>query len=113
MAKGTKNPYKIIISRHQTEKAQVLGNLQSADSNPSVARCTQPKYVFLVDPSANKREIAEAVEVIHADRNVKVTNVNTIKIPSKPRRVRGQRGRTAAGKKAVVTLEAGDSLDNL
>ncbi|MCB1136863.1 MAG: 50S ribosomal protein L23 [Chlamydiia bacterium] len=112
MRKHTSNAYKVVKHLHVTEKAQVLQNLQSADGNPCVARCKSPKYVFVVDPSANKKQIAEAVEEIYRDRNVKVKSVNTINLKGKMRRVRGRRGRTAAIKKAIVTFEAGDSLES-
>lgn len=106
------NPYHIIKHQHITEKASVLQELKSNTSNPSVARCESPKYVFVVDRNANKREIAEAIEQIYSDKNVKVVSVNTINVKAKPRRVRGRPGFKAAFKKAVVTLEKGDNLDN-
>ncbi len=108
-----KNPYQIIKHQHVTEKAQVLAELKSAESNPSVRRCTAPKYVFIVDVNANKREIALALEEIYKDKGIKVVSVNTINVKPKTRRVRGRRGKTAAFKKAVVTLEENDSLDNV
>lgn len=106
-----KNPYGIIKSRHVTEKSVVLENLHSATSNKSLARCQNPKYVFIVDTRANKTEIADAIETIYAEKKIKVVSVNTITVKPKKRRVRGRPGKTATFKKAVVTLEAGDSLD--
>ena len=108
-----KSPYQIIKNRHITEKATVLEGLQHADSNACVRRCTHPKYVFMVHPKATKTEISNAVEAIYKDKNVKVVGVNTIKVPSKPIRKRGRRGRSATGKKAVVTLAVGDNLDDV
>lgn len=108
-----KNPYSIIKRLHVTEKTRVLQELKNSDSNKHVARCEAPKYVFVVDKTANKREIADAVEEIYSEKNIKVVSVNTITLKSKPRRVRGRKGRTASIKKAVVTLEKGDSLDEL
>jgi large subunit ribosomal protein L23 len=109
-----KNPYEIIKSRYVTEKSTMLGSLQSAESNKSLAKCKTPKYVFVVDPRANKREIAEAVEAIYKEQKVKVVKINTINAKRKPkRRGRGRPGETAAFKKAVVTLEPGDSIDNV
>ena len=70
-----------------------------------------PKVVFDVDPKANKAEIAHAVEAIYKDKNVKVVKVNTINVGSKKRRVRGFTGKTAAYKKAVVTLRPGDTIE--
>lgn len=108
-----KDPYQIIKHQHVTEKSMVLQELKNAKSNASLARCESPKYVFIVDTKANKHEIAAALEEIYRDKKIKVTAVNTINVKSKARRVRGRLGKTAAFKKAVVTLEKGDSLDNV
>lgn len=108
-----KDPYQIIKHQHVTEKAQVLAGLKNATSNPSLSRCKSPKYVFIVDPSANKQEIAQALEEIYSDRKIKVVDVNTINVKAKARRVRGRQGMKKSFKKAVVTLEENDSLDVL
>jgi large subunit ribosomal protein L23 len=108
-----KTPYHIIKHQHVTEKANMLQELKNAKSNPSLARCESPKYVFIVDRAATKHQIASAIEEIYSDRNVKVVAVNTINVKAKPRRVRGRPGMKSAFKKAVVTLEKGDSLDIL
>lgn len=106
-----KSPYAVILSRYVTEKARVMEELQNNTSNPCVKKCTTPKYVFLVDPRANKQEIAEAVEEIYAERNVKVLGVNVIRMKPKPRRVRGRLGKKAGFKKAIVTLQSGDVIE--
>ncbi len=108
-----KNPYQIIKHQHITEKASVLQELKNAKSNPSLARCESPKYVFIVDRTANKQQIAQALEEIYREKNIKVKAVNTINVKAKPRRVRGRSGIKSAFKKAVVTLDKGDSLDNI
>lgn len=108
-----KNPYEVVKHRHITEKAKMLQELQNSTSNVSVSRCELPKYVFIVDRLANKREIAKAIEEIYSENNVKVVSVNTISIHAKARRVRGRMGNKPAFKKAIVTLEKGDSLDNI
>lgn len=107
-----KSPFHIVKSRHITEKAQVLEQLQFNSSNPSVKACDTPKYVFIVDKRANKREIAEAIEEIYAEKKIKVVSVNTINVKSKERRVRGRKGMKAGFKKAIVSLEAGDSIES-
>lgn len=108
------NPYDIIKSRHVTEKAMMLQELKNAKSNRSLTRCESPKYVFIVDPRANKRQIAMAVEKIYSDLHIKVVAVNTVNVKAKPtRRARGGNGKKAAFKKAIVTLEPKDSLDNV
>lgn len=108
-----KNPYHIIKHQRITEKSTMLQGLKNSKSNPSVARCESPKYVFVVDRMANKQQIAEALEEIYRDKNIKVKAVNTINVKPKARRVRGRSGFKAGFKKAVVTLDVGDSLDNI
>lgn len=107
-----KNPYQVVKSLHVTEKSMMLQELKNSQSNPCVKRCESPKYVFLVDITANKQEIASAVEEIYSEKNIKVVAVNTITLKPKKRRVRGHSGIRSAIKKAVVTLEKGDTLEN-
>lgn len=66
------------------------------------------KYVFVVAKKANKIEIAKAVEELF---NVTVTNVNTLNVKPKKKRVRVQVGLTRAWKKAMVTLKEGDTIE--
>ena len=62
------------------------------------------KYAFKVLKSATKPEIAAAVETMF--KGVKVADVNTINMKSKPKRLGVHAGRTATWKKAIVTLTA-------
>jgi large subunit ribosomal protein L23 len=107
-----KTAYDIVKSRYITEKARVLEGLHSSSSNKYVRKCNTPKYVFLVDSKANKQEIAKAVEEIYAEKNIKVIAVNTIHVKQKARTVRGRRGMTPGFKKAIVTLQAGDIIED-
>ncbi|ACX67953.1 50S ribosomal protein L23 [Paenibacillus vortex V453] len=59
------------------------------------------KYAFEVDIRANKTEIKQAVESIF---KVKVSNVNTMRVPAKPKRYGRYSGYTTEWKKAIVTL---------
>lgn len=108
-----KDPYQIIKHEHVTEKANVLKNLQSNQSNPSVKRCESPKYMFVVHPKATKREIASAVETIYKENDVKVVAVNTINVKPKATLRRGRRGTKPGFKKAIVTLEKGNELEQI
>lgn len=110
---ANKTPYDVIKHVYVTEKTQVLAQLKDAKSNRSVSRCKSPKVVFVVDPTATKRQIALAVLEIYKDKQIKVLAVNTINVKSRERRVRGRIGRTARFKKAIVTLGPTDSLDNV
>ena len=89
-----KDPYEIIKHRHITEKTSMLEGLKSAESNRSLRSFKLPKYVFIVDVSANKQEIAWALEEIYSERKIKVVDVNTINVKPKVRRVRGKVGMT-------------------
>lgn len=64
-------------------------------------------YVFDVDPRANKILVASAVAALY---NVTPVRVNITAIPRSATFVRGQRGMTGGGKKAMVFLKKGDSI---
>ncbi len=69
----------------------------------------QNKYVFRVAKEANKVEIKRAVEELF---NVRVMAVNTMSRKGKKKRQRtAHAGTTAAWKRAVVTLNAEDSIN--
>lgn len=89
----------ILVKPIITEKAELLSEKKQ-------------QYSFVVNKDANKIEIRKAVE---ARYNVNVVSVNTIITPGKVK-VRGtrsgyQRGRITPIKKAVVTVEAGETID--
>ena len=65
------------------------------------------KYVFDVLPKATKPEIRAAIESLF---DVKVTSVNTLKLPRKKKRVGRFIGYKAQYKRAIVTLQEGDSI---
>ena len=70
------------------------------------------RYGFIVDKKATKHQIKKAVEGLY---NVTVDSVNTIvyggKVKSRYTKSGVITGRTAAYKKAIVTLAEGDSID--
>ena len=66
------------------------------------------KYTFLVDEKANKTEIKEALEKLF---NVHVKSISTLNIKTKKRRVGRYTGLTNRGKKAIVTLAVGETID--
>lgn len=66
------------------------------------------QYTFEVHPSATKPEIRYAVEKLF---DVKVKKVRVIRFKGKPRRLGfGLFGRTRQWKKAIVTLEEGQTI---
>ncbi len=66
------------------------------------------KYTFSVDVKANKTEIKLAIEKIF---NVKVKEVRTINVKPKKRRVGRYSGLQNRTKKAIITLQPGQTLD--
>ncbi len=61
------------------------------------------KYVFKVQDSATKADVAAAVEAMF---KVKVASVNTLNMKKKPKRMGVHAGYTSEWKKAIVTLTA-------
>jgi large subunit ribosomal protein L23 len=79
-------------------------------SEKSYAAMQFGKYTFNVHPSANKIEIAKAVEEAF---DVKVVAVNTMTVQGKERRRRNGHGFDPKRKKAVVTLAPGQQITRL
>ncbi len=86
--------YKIIRKPIITEKATKLSEFN--------------KVVFEVAYKSNKNEIKGAVEKLFS---VKVRSVNIINIKGKIKRFKGVLGRRNDIKKAVITLEEGNTID--
>ena len=71
----------------------------------SMADAEMKRYTFEVDKTANKIEIAKAVETLF--KGVKVAKVNTISVRGRLKRMGRTAGYTSDWKKAVVTLAEG------
>ncbi len=74
----------------------------------STAASEQNKVLFNVRLDSTKSDIKSAVEALF---NVKVTKVNTLRRLGKLKRFRNTLGKQSDTKKAMVTLEAGQSID--
>lgn len=70
----------------------------------SMGALAENKYTFKVAKSANKIEIAKAVEELFG---VQVASVNTMNCKGRSKRVGMNRGTTPDWKKAIVTLKEG------
>ena len=77
-------------------------------SEKSYSALDKGVYTFVVAPDANKVEIRQAVEEIF---EVKVTNVNTMWRRGKRKRTRYTTGERSSIKRAIVTLEQGQSIE--
>ena len=90
---------RVLLDALVTEKSERL----KADEN---------KYTFKVATGANKIQIKQAVERMYG---VSVASVNTMKYPgkSKSRYTKSGliTGKTQSFKKAVITLEEGETID--
>lgn len=74
----------------------------------STIAAEQNKVVFKISPTADKKSVKDAVEALF---NVKVAKVNTIKTKGKVKRFRGRTGQRSDHRKAIVTLQEGQSID--
>ena len=74
----------------------------------NVLRETQSQYLFEVDRRANKIQIREAVERLF---NVKVTDVHTMIVRGRMRRMGRGYSKTKNWKKAIVSLKEGDTIE--
>lgn len=88
------NPRDILIKPIITEKTSTM--------------MQENKYTFKVAINANKIEIRQAVESIF---NVKVLDVNTIRVLGKIKRMGKTAGKRSDYKKAIVKLAEGQSIE--
>ena len=86
--------YDVILGPVITEKSTILSEFN--------------QVTFAVPMDATKPQIKKAVEALF---DVKVKAVNTIRLPGKSKRFRGILGSQRSRKKAIVTLEEGNSID--
>lgn len=93
------NPNKILIKPYLTEKSNAIQEKAK-------------KYTFKVDKRANKLEIKKAIEDFYG---VGVVSVNTLVAPAKNKSRYTKSGfitgRKSSYKKAIITLNEGDSID--
>ena len=77
-------------------------------SEKSYVLAAADKYTFRVHPDAHKTQIRQAIEALFP--GVKVLEVRTVSVKSKPKRRGLTAGRTRAWKKAIVQVRPGDSI---
>ncbi len=87
--------FKVLIGPHVSEKATVL-----ADGKNQI--------VFKVAVDATKLEIKKAVETLF---DVKVADVNTVKVNGKTKRTMRGIGKRSDWKKAYIALQPGQDID--
>ena len=82
--------------------------LRPVISEKSYALLAANKYTFRVHDRAHKTQIRQAVEEIFG---VRVQDVRTMSVKSKPKRRGFTKGQRRRWKKAIVTLHADDSIE--
>jgi large subunit ribosomal protein L23 len=103
----TLHPSEVILRPVISEKSMDLTQPKGTG-----AQAASAKYTFAVHDDANKLQIKEAVEQLF---RVRVLTVNVLTAKPKEKRRSTRRGRTrgytAAWRKAVVTLAAGEKIE--
>ncbi len=102
MSEAAKSPLRLSVAR----KHAILLAPLITEKATRVSEHNQVMFRVVID--ATKPEIKAAVEDLF---KVKVKAVNTIRQQGKTKRWRGQPGRRADFKKAIVTLVEGNSID--
>jgi large subunit ribosomal protein L23 len=87
------------------EPSQVI--IRPVVSEKSYALAEAGKYTFRVHDKAHKTQIRQAIEQLF---DVHVVEVRTASVKTKPKRRGYTSGRTRAWKKAIVEVEAGQSI---
>jgi large subunit ribosomal protein L23 len=88
------------------EPAQVV--IRPVVTEKSYALAAAGKYTFRVHPDAHKTQIRQAIEQLFPE--VRVVDVRTMSVKSKPKRRGYTSGRTRRWKKAVVEVRPGDEI---
>ncbi|NLD13641.1 MAG: 50S ribosomal protein L23 [Gammaproteobacteria bacterium] len=87
--------FKVLLGPHISEKATVLADGKN-------------QFVFKVATDATKLEVKKAVEQLF---EVKVSDVNTVKVNGKTKRTMRGMGKRNDWKKAYITLVPGQEID--
>ncbi len=77
-------------------------------SEKSYSLITDRKYTFKVHRNAHKTQVRQAVEQLF---DVKVENVNILKVQAKPKRRGLTKGTRPGWKKAIVQLREGETIE--
>lgn len=87
------------------DSSQVI--IRPVVSEKSYVLSAANRYTFRVHPDAHKTQIRQAVQELF---EVRVVEVRTLSVKSKPKRRGTVNGRTRTWKKAIVQLREGDSI---
>ncbi len=98
----------------QVRADQIIIEPVLTEKSNSMREDDKKKYIFRVDPKANKVQVMYAVEELFKVRPVKCNMVSVKAKPKTTRTKAGMRkGSTTGWKKAIVTLAAGDKIEQI
>ncbi len=97
------------VSENLIKKAELVNSVIIAPiiSEDAMSKTTIGKYVFRVNPRANKNQVSEAIEVLYG---VDVMKVNIMKYKQKSHKFRLTKGKKSGYKKAIVTIKTGQEI---
>lgn len=106
------------IFKRKSKQGETLSDFEKAGlcdvivrpvvTEKSTVAAEQNKVVFMIAPEASKLDVKKAVETMF---EVKVSKVNTVKLPGKTKRFKGKLGKRNDVRKAIVTLKDGETID--
>lgn len=108
-----KKEEKPIVVIEQAEKTMSIPTNIHLIRQPHVSEkayrlVTHRQYTFVVDDRATKPQIAHAVARRY---NVSVTSVHMVRLPGKPKFFKNRSYGTAPRKKAIVTIQEGQTIE--
>jgi len=102
-----------LVTTRNTQKAEISRDFSSVLLNPHITeKATESaeinQYIFEIDPRYNKKQVRKAILEMYGVTPIKV---NITKIPTKKVFLKGKKGIKPGGKKAIVHLKKGDSIE--
>jgi large subunit ribosomal protein L23 len=85
---------------------KIFGLVYTEKTNKQIA--DNAKYCFKISKTATKKEVASLIKKLY---NVTVKKVNIINTPEKTKRFKGIESKAGSYKKAVITLEKGQTIN--
>lgn len=79
-------------------------------SEKAISTIEHGKYAFYVHPDANRKQVKDAIETVF---KVDVVKINVLKVRGKIKSLGRYEGRSPLRKKAIVTLRAGQRIQQL
>ncbi len=104
---------KDLTTTNNTQKVKITQDFSSVLLSPRITeKATESaeinQYVFEINPRCNKNQVRKAVMEMYGVTPIKI---NITKIPTKKVFLKNKKGMKPGGKKAIVHLKEGDSIE--